>query len=176
VSQLSFREFLRYAEKLHDQALNEANKDGAMPYLIGSILTSWMSLESFVNNMMHDFTTLPDKMFSIHERAFLEEKQLIFNRTGRAAGTFSIEKTTDFKRIEDKLLFLLAKFGGGQIDKGGPLWQKFEKVKRKRNTLSHYRRDSEIVLTSDDSLEAIELTKELIEFLSKKVWKKTLKW
>ena len=176
MSQLSFRVFLNYAEKLHGQALEATNHNGAMPYLIGSVLTSWISLESFVNNMMQDYAALPDGTFSVHESAFLVEKQVLFNRTGTEAGKFSVAKNPEFKRIEDKVLFLIAKFGSGTIDKGGRLWQKFEKVKKKRNSLSHYRRDCDIELTSQDSQEAIELAKELIEFLSKKVWKKPLKW
>lgn len=176
MKQLSFRAFLSYAEKLHDHALQAANHDGAMPYLIGSILTSWMSLESFVNNMMQDFAALPERTFSVHERGFLEEKQVQFIRSGSQAGTFSMGKNPEFKRIEDKVLFLIAKFGGGKVDKGARLWQKFEKVKKKRNILSHYRRDCDIELTTQDSQEAMELAKELIEFLSKKVWKKPLNW
>jgi hypothetical protein len=176
VKQLSFRAFLSYAEKLQNQALEAANHDAAMPYLIGSVLTSWISLESFVNNMMQDYAELPEGTFSVHENGFLIERQVQFNRSGNEAGTFSIGKNPEFKRIEDKVLFLIAKFGGGRIDKGGRLWQKFEKVKKKRNTLSHYRKDCDIELTSQDSQEAMKLAKELIEFLSKKVWKKPLKW
>ena len=62
------------------------------------------------------------------------------------------------------------------LDKGGNLWQKFERVKKKRNSLTHYRRDCDIELTTHDSQEAIELAKELIEFLSQKVWNKTVRW
>jgi hypothetical protein len=176
VNQLSFRAFLNYAERLHNQALDAANLNAAMPYLIGSILTSWISLESFVNNMMQDYAALPDGMFSVHESAFLIEKQVLFNRSGTKAGTFSVGNNQEFRRIEDKMLFLIAKFGNGKIDKGAELWQKFEKVKEKRNTLSHYRKDCDIELTSQDSQEAMELVKELIEFLSKQIRKKPLKW
>jgi hypothetical protein len=173
--ELSFRAFLNYAEKLHAQALDAANHDGSVPYLIGSILTSWISLESFVNNMMQDYASLPERIFSVHERGFLEEKQVLFNRSGKDAGIFAIGKNPEFRRIEDKVLFLIAKFGGGKVDKGGTLWQKFEKVKKKRNALSHYRRNSDIELTIQDSLEAMEMAKELIEFLSRRIWKKPLK-
>jgi hypothetical protein len=176
MNQLSFRIFLNYAEKLHSEAIEASNHNAAMPYLIGSLLTSWISLESFVNNMMQDYAALPEGIFSVHESAFLLEKQVVFNRTGAKAGTFSAGNNPEFKRIEDKILFLIAKFGGGKIDKGGLLRQKFEKVKKKRNTLSHYRKDCDIVLTSQDSQEAMELVKELIEFLSKKIWKKPLRW
>jgi hypothetical protein len=176
VIQLSFKAFLSYAEKLHGQAHEAANHNAAMPYLIGSVLTSWISLESFVNNMMQDYAALPGGMFSVHESAFLVEKQVLFNRTGAEAGTFSVGKNQEFKRLEDKVLFLIAKFGGGKFDKGGQLWQKFEKVKKKRNVLSHYRKGCDIDLTSQDSQEALELAKELIDFLSKRVWRKPIRW
>lgn len=176
MNQFSFRAFLSYADKLHVQALEATNHNAAMPYLIGSVLTSWISLESFVNNMLQDYAALPHGMFSVHESAFLIEKQVLFNRTGAKAGTFSVGSNKEFKRIEDKILFLIAKFGNGKIDKGGKLWQKFDKVKRKRDTLSHYRRDCDVELTSQDSQEAMELVKELIEMLSKQIWRKTVKW
>ena len=176
MKQLTFRAFIGCAEKLHDQALQAATHGAAMPYLIGSILTSWISIESFVNNMMQDYLALPEGTFSVHETAFLQERQVLFNKSGANAGTFSISKNSEFRRIEDKILFLIAKFGGGKLDKGGQLWQKFERVKKKRNDLTHYRRGLEVHLTLVDSEEAIELAKELIEFLSRRVWKKPLTW
>jgi hypothetical protein len=176
LTQLSFRAFVRYAERLHEQALTASTHNGAMAYLIGSILTSWISLESFVNNMLLDFASLPQDTFSIHEAGFLQEKQVLFNRSGSRAGTFSISTNSEFKRIEDKVLFLIAKFGGGTIDKGSPLWQKFERVKKKRNLLTHYRKTNDIEITTQDSQEAIELTKELVDFLSRKIWRKPIKW
>ena len=176
MNRLSFRAFVSYAERLHDQAIDSTSHKGAMPYLIGSILTSWISVESFVNNMMQDYAALPEHTFSVHESGFLEEKLVEFSRSGKDAGKFLVTKNPDFKRIEDKVMFLTAKFGGGTLDKGGQLWQKFERVKKKRNSLSHYRRDCDIELTAQDSQEAIDLAKELIEFLARKVWNKGVRW
>lgn len=176
MTQLSFRAFLRYADGLHSQAIKAVNHKSAVPYLIGSILTSWISLESFVNNMMQDYAALPEATFSAHEEGFLKERQVHFNRSGEGAGTFTVGSNAEFRRIEDKVLFLMAKFGSGKLDKGGRLWQRFEKVKKKRNALSHYRRDSDVELTIQDSQEAMDLVKELIELLSKKIWKKSVSW
>lgn len=176
MKQLSFRTFVSFAEKLHDQAVSAESRAAAMPYVIGSILTSWIAVESFVNNMMQDYAVLPAGMFSIHERGFLQEKQVQFIRAGKDAGCFSISESPEFKRVEDKILFLIAKVGRGNVDKGAHLWQQFEKVKKKRNALVHYRKGYEIELTVGDSQEAIEMGRELIEFLSKKVWKQLLKW
>lgn len=126
---------------------------------------------------MQDYAALPENTFSVHEEGFLKERQVHFNRSGTSAGTFTVSATSvDFRRIEDKVLFLVAKFGHGKLDKGGVLWQKFKRVKEKRNALSHHRRDSDIELTIQDSQEAMDLVKELIELLSKKIWKRPVRW
>lgn len=176
MKRLSFRAFVSFAEKLHGHAVEAGNRDLALPYLVGSILTSWISLESFVNNMLEDYASLPIGTFSVYESAFLEEKQVRFNTSGKLAGTFSIGSTSEFKRIEDKVMFLVAKFGGQNLDKGGPLWQKFESVKEKRNALTHHRRGSDVEVGIKDSEDALALAKELIEFLSMRVWKKNIRW
>lgn len=176
MNQPTFREFLRYADTLHARASTAPNQNGAMPYLIGSILTSWIALETFVNNMARDYVALPKGKCSVHEEAFLLEKQVIFNKSGRNAGRFSIGKNPEFKRIDEKMLFLVAKFGSGSAEKGGQLWQKFERAKERRNALIHYRRDSETTLTAEDAKETMETVKETIEFLSKAVWGKAMRW
>jgi hypothetical protein len=126
--------------------------------------------------MLLDYAALPANTFSIHEAAFLQEKQVEFNRSGNQAGRFSVNNNSEFRRIEDKVMFLIAKFGDGTIDKGSRLWQKFEKVKKKRNALTHYRKTNDIEITTQDLQEAIDLTKELIDFLSRKVWRKPVNW
>jgi len=73
-------------------------------------------------------------------------------------------------------MFLIAKFGYGKLGKGAQLRQKFEKVEKKRNSLAHYRSDCNIALGIQDSQEAMELAKEVIEGLYRKVWRKTVKW
>jgi len=174
---LTFRNFLDYAEKLYDDAKSEDKKGDANPYIIGSILNSWMSIESFINNMMQDFASLPEDMFTIHERGFLEEKQVRFANKGDKAGTFYLENKEEFRRLEDKILFLVAKFGKSRsVDKGAPLWQRFERMKDKRNTLSHPRKNQEIELTLKDAQEVIEVAKSVITLVSREVWKKPIKW
>lgn len=175
---LSFRDFLYYAEQLYEDAKNKgAGRYNAIPYIIGSVLNSWMAIESFINNMMQDFASLPEGMFTILERGFLEEKQVRFANKGTKAGTFYLENKEEFKRLEDKILFLIAKFGKSRkVDKGTVLWQRFERMKDKRNTLTHPKRNREVELTLKDAQEAIEIAKSVINLVSKEVWKKPIKW
>ena len=173
----SFRDFLDYAERLYQDAQSKGEGRGSVPYIIGSILNSWMSIESFINNMMQDFSSLPEKMFTIHERGFLEEKQVRFSNRGEKAGHFCLDNKEEFRRLEDKILFLIAKFGKSKaVDKGAHIWQQFEKMKDKRNILSHPKRNRKIELTLKDAQEAIEVAKDVITLVSREVWKKPIRW
>ena len=174
---LSFRELLGYADRLYEDAKEQCHHGSADPYIIGSILNSWMAIESFINNMMQDFASLPEDMFNIHERGFLVEKQVRFQSKGKKAGTFMVEKNAEFKRLEDKILFLIAKFGKSScVDKGTKIWQEFEDMKNKRNYLSHPKKDEEFALTINDALDSINTAKAIINLVSIEVWKKPVKW
>lgn len=174
---LSFRDFLHYAESLYEDARDKSQGGSAAPYIIGSILNSWMSIESFINNMMQDFASLPEGVFTIHERGFLEEKQVRFANNGNKAGTFCLGNKEEFRRLEDKILFLIAKFGRGKgASKGTHLWQRFQEMKDKRNTLTHPRRTRAIKLTLEDAQEAIDVAKNVIDFVSQEVWKRPVRW
>lgn len=174
---LTFRDFLGYADQLYEDAKSKCESKSSIPYIIGSILNSWMSIELFINNMMQDFASLPEGMFTVHERGFLEEKQVRFSNKGNKKGTFCLENKEEFRRLEDKILFLIVKFGKSHdVDKGAPIWQRFEKIKNIRNILSHPKKDKEIKLSLKDAHEAIEIAKIVIAFVSREVWGKPIKW
>jgi hypothetical protein len=173
----TFREFLEYANRLYEDAKDKGEGPASIPYVIGSILNSWMSIESFINNMMQDYASLPESMFTIHERGFLEEKQVRFISRGHNAGRFCLGNKEEFRRLEDKIFFLIARFGKRRnVNKGSLIWQQFEKMKDKRNMLSHPKRNRKIELTLKDAEEAIDVAKNVISLVSKEVWKKHIKW
>jgi len=174
---LSYRDLIDFAEKLCSDAEVSSNEDHGTAYLIGSILNSWMAMESFINNMMNDFASLPDDIFTTHERGFLEERRVRFIDNGKEAGRFHLENSTDYKRLEDKILFLIARFGKSKrIDKGHALWQRFERIKIKRNAIAHPRRSKLTTLETKDAREAISVAKEVISLVSKEVWKRPVVW
>lgn len=166
-----------YSERLCNDAKETGDEITAAPYIIGSILIAWMSIESFINNMLQDFSSLPEGIFTVHEKGFLEEKQVKFISKGAEAGTFQVEKKDDYKRLEDKILFLLAKCGQKSgLSKGSTIWQDFEKIKTVRNSLSHPKRTRDIKLTLNDSEAAIRVARDVISFVSRQVWKKKVTW
>ncbi len=177
MSSLNFRDYLDFAENLRDESEEADSERKENAYLIGSILLSWMAIESLVNNMMQDFVSLPKGTFTTHEIGFLQEKHVRFENSGGNLGSFVIEKTDEFRRLEDKVLFLIVKFGGAKkVDKGSRLWQKFKESKRIRDMLSHPRRDKDVIVKREHSIQAIETAREIMNLLSKAVWKKAIKW
>jgi hypothetical protein len=73
---LSYREYLSYSDKYIQLAEDETVDK--LKYLIPSILLSWVAIESFINNIMDDFSSLPKDMFELHERSLLMEKKVVF--------------------------------------------------------------------------------------------------
>lgn len=174
----SYRDFLDYAESFYAQAKQASKlRQSAIEErsIIASVLLSWIAMESFINNMMADFATLPQDMFSLPERALLTEQALEFVTSGTDAGRFGISDRSEYRRLEDKILFLVAKFGTGtKVNKGEQLWQSFEAVKDKRNQITHPRKSYDITLTLADAEDALEVAKAIIRMVAEKVWGKAV--
>jgi len=173
---LDFRNFIRYSEQLYEDALSKANIYDNNHYIIGCILISWMAIESLANDIMQNFAYLPEH-FSIHEIGFLEEKKVKFINKGKNLGTFSLSKENEFRRLEEKILFLIVKLGKTKkIDKGSNLWQMFIKFEGIRNALTHPKRKKQINLTNKDAEESIYMAKSMISFIYSEIYRKKIKW
>lgn len=177
MTNIEFRSLLECSEALLEEIEHYEKGRSKQAYLIGSILISWIALEACINSIMEDFSRLPEDFLSTHERGFLQEKSVKLKDRGDDAGEFYITDQQEFKRLEDKILFLLAKFGSGRkILRGDTLWQRFDAIKVKRNSLVHPKKDKATVIGIEDAREAIEVAKGIISFLSKEVWKQEVKW
>ena len=177
---MSFHQYIRDSEYFYDQCCEAFNDDNSIKeqrYIAASILFSFMAIESFINNMMDDFASLPAGLFTLHERGFLEEHAVQFESSGQNAGYFILTNRREYKRLEDKILFLIAKFSGGsKLDKGAGLWQKFEQAKEIRDKLSHPRKDSTLTLCAGNAKTALDGAKEIIQLVSTKVWKQKVEF
>ena len=169
-----FRDFLDYARLFHQAAIDNVGlPHTAMRHSSASILFAWIAVEALINDMMADFASLPEDTFSIHERAFLTEQAVEFMRKGNKLGLFVVTERSEYKRLEDKIMFLLARFGGGTVlDKGSSLWQKFERAKNRRNSIAHPRKDAALDVTPDDASDAIEVAEAIIQVVAMGVWGK----
>lgn len=169
---LNFRDYLSYSEK-YIQLAEEESLD-KLKFLIPSILLSWIAIESFINNIMDDFGSLPEDLFELHERGLLLEKKVTFVDHGGDMGKFKLDHT-EYKRLEEKILFLITKFGNlNKPYKGEILWQDFENLRDTRNKILHPRRDTELELTVEKAYKYLETSKDIIQFVSTNVWGKQI--
>lgn len=174
---IDFRDYLEYAEKYLDEA---KEKESAIKnldkFLIPATILAWAAIESLVNNMLDDFSSLHKDTFELHERAFLLEKKIRFVDNGNNIGIFELEGT-DYRKIDDKIFFLISKFGKNlTIKKGTGLWQRFSEFKEVRDNLVHPRRTKEVKLSINNVMNYINTAKELIKLISKNVWGSEVKF
>lgn len=168
----NYRNYIDWAEKL--LFLYEERNVNEVGLLGSSILLSWIAIESFVNNMLDDFASLPEGLFELHERAFLLEREIDFIDSGNNLGSFELSRKR-YVKLSDKIFFLIRKFNPSQKSfKGNTLWQNFEKLKDIRNKIAHPRKTDYLSISFDQAKEAIDTSKSIIRFISEKVWKKSL--
>lgn len=169
---LNYRDYLSYSEK-YIQLAEEESRD-KLKFLIPSILLSWIAIESFINNIMDDFGSLPEDLFELHERGLLLEKKVIFVDHGSEMGKFKLDRR-EYKSLGEKILFLIAKFSNFKKPyKGENLWQNFEDLRDTRNKILHPRRNIELELTVEKAYKYLETSKNIIQFVSTNVWHKKI--
>lgn len=176
---LNFRDYLSFAEKHLMLAEEQIGSSlDANWVLIPATILAWSAIESFVNNRLDDFGSLPDTVLQLHERAFLLEKRIKLADSGDKTGQFILEGT-EYNRIEDKIFFLIAKFGGRGVRKavrGDTLWQNFEEFKNIRDALVHPRLEKQVVLDIAMVRKFIDTAKDIIGLVSENVWGKKVEF
>jgi len=171
---LNFRDYLIFAEKYVSLAESKGKSSTNIEWLlIPSVILSWTAIESFVNNRLFDYRSLPENKFALHERAFLLEQKIKFVDSGDKIGSFRLEGS-DYRRLEDKIFFLISKFGSKEEKnlKGGSLWQKFRELKALRDNILHPRTDKDIDIDIDLVIKHINTSKCTIQLISEHIWGK----
>jgi hypothetical protein len=85
---------------------------------------------------------------------------------------------SEYRRLEDKLFFLISKFGSQEDKniKGGSLWCNFQEFKKVRDSLLHPRRGREVLLNAQQVCRFVNTAKEIIQLVSKHVWGKKVEF
>ena len=175
---LNFRDYLDFAESyIRDAEKNSTISSNKERLLIPSIILSWTAIESFVNNRLFDYGSLPEEKFELHERAFLLERKLKFIDSGDNLGTFSLEGK-EYRRLEDKIFFLIAKFSSKKERdlKEKSLWQDFQEFKTLRDNILHPRTDKDIEININTVRKHLETSKCIIEVISEHLWGKKVEF
>jgi len=172
-SRTSYQEFIQDAERFctqAEEALEHGNENAAARLRIASVLFSYIAIEAFINNMMSDFVVLPVGLFTVHERGFLAERAVTFADSGANAGRFIVDNRREYKPLEDKIMFLIARFSDGAIDKGSDLWRRFKESKKIRDGLTHPRKNGMTTPSTEDATNAVQVARDVIGLVAREVW------
>ena len=156
-----------------DKAKEIIDKKNKLRYIKAVITTIWSALEGWINCVSSDFVLLPETKLQLHEKAFLLEKK--FELTKR--GEFKITEQDQYNSIEDKILFLLKRFGNYEINKNSKLWNDFKITKKLRDALVHPK--SERIETKNLTIKNAEISIdsviEILKLLTVKIYRRNLK-
>ena len=150
------------------------NSRAGVRYSTASILVSFAAIEAFINGMMSDFSSLPQGLFTPHEQGFLAEKVVELSDSGAAAGRFQVTERGQYRSLEAKIMFLVARFSDTAVDKGSTLWQRFEQAKDVRDNLTHPRKDIDNTPSEADAQLILQVAKDIIQLTAQHVWGKHL--
>jgi hypothetical protein len=167
---LDYNSHLDSADWFLEQAESGGPSHIVSRFSSAAVVFSFMALQSFINNMLFDFAAVPSGFFSVHEQGFLQEKSVVPQASGDRAGTFQVSNRDEFKRLEDKILFLVAKAAGHPFDKSTALWKGFGESKDVRDALTHPKQYASIGATPVQATKSIQTARALIKALAAEVW------
>lgn len=129
-----FEEYLEDANYFASEAKScETDKDSRRLYR-ASVFCAMSAIEAFINEIGDTFSK-GGTAFPPYEIAFLVDKKFAISK---GAGEFTVQETSEYHRLEDKIRFLINKFIPS-FDFKDPLWSRFKDFKKLRDNLVHPR-------------------------------------
>jgi hypothetical protein len=123
-------QLLEEAKAFLEKAKNISNAKIKEAYLHAALNLGFCGLEAHVNAIADDFLTLQD--ISAHERSILAECKVELEH-----GEFRVTEQFQMYRLEDRLLFLCARFSKTPLDRTAAHWGRFKDAQVLRNGLTH---------------------------------------
>ena len=135
-------------------------------YHLASVIISWFCLESFVNTISDSLSH--GTRLKPHEKAYLNEKELIVNEYG------AFQKIKSRPSTPKKILFILHHFS--KIDtkefKSKNIWRDLKAFEDLRNKIIHHKEKNTFNISLQKAIECRDLVNEIIKFINKEVFKK----
>ena len=165
--------FIKDSKFFSKEAQRTSEQESKLRFIKASIITIWTALEGWLNCIAYHLGTfLSRQQIELHEKAFLLEKKLELKN-----GEWKLSNADDFQRVEDKILFLLTRFGPHKFNKNSKLWSDFQKVKKIRNGLVHPKTGRLDIkdLTVDYANLSIKTVIDILKILNRKIYGKEMK-
>jgi hypothetical protein len=157
-------QLLEEAKSFLEKARSVTNVTSRQAYLHAALNLVFCSLEAHLNSIADDFLTLSD--LSPHERSILSERKVEIED-----GEFRLTNQLQIFRLEDRLLFLCARFSkAGPLDRAAPYWAQFKQALLLRNGLTHPKEP--VVITEESVERALSAVLEVLDVAYRGLYKR----
>lgn len=154
---------LEEAKRFLEKAVEARSDDEQAASLHAALMIGFCAFEAQLNAIADEMSV--GHGLSIHERAVLQEREVRLEN-----GKFSLQKGLKMYRLDDRVMFLYARFSTTKLDREEPWWAALRKAITLRNELTHPKDVPAVSIASiRDAMSAII---EAIDRLYKAVYKK----
>ncbi len=104
--------------------------DGVTANLHAGMVLAFCALEAHINAVSDEMAL--QKGLTAHEKSILLEREVSLD-----SGHYKLKNALKMYRLEDRILFLFARFGKSTLNKNSPWWAKLKASSKVRNEISH---------------------------------------
>lgn len=145
---------------------NEAGDDEGMDAnLHASMVLAFCALEAHINAVSDEMAL--QKGLTAHEKSILLEREVKLEN-----GQYKLKGALKMHRLEDRILFLFARFTKSTLDKDTPWWGKLKTSLKFRNQISHPKDVTK--LTKQDVSTSIQAILDCLDALYQAVYSRKL--
>lgn len=162
----TFASLLLEEAKRFLELANEASEDeGRNANLHASMVLAFCALEAHVNAVSDEMAL--QKGLTVHEKSILLEREVRLDN-----GQYKLKNDLKIHRLEDRMLFLFARFTKSTLDKDAPWWAKLKESLKVRNQISHPK--DVTTLTKQDVATSIQAIVDCLDALYQAIYGKRL--
>lgn len=121
---------LEESKRFLERATEASDDEGVNANLHASIVLAFCALEAHVNAVSDEMAL--QKGLSVHEKSILLEREVRLDN-----GQYKLKNVLKMHRLEDRILFLFARFTKTPLDNDASWWGKLKASLKVRNQISH---------------------------------------
>lgn len=121
---------LEEAKRFLEKAVEAKSDDECDAFLHAALMIGFCSFEAQLNAIADEMSV--GHGLSVHDQAILQEKDVRLEN-----GKFVLKKGLKIYRLEDRLMFLYARFSVAKLDKTETWWVALQSAVNLRNELTH---------------------------------------
>ena len=156
---------LEEAKRFLEIASEASEEEGVNANLHASMVLAFCALEAHINAVSDEMAF--QKGLTAHEKSILMEREVRLEN-----GQYKLKNDLKMYRLEDRILFLFARFTKSTLDKNVLWWAKLKASLKVRNRISHPK--DVTILTNQDVADGIQAIVDCLDALYQAIYGRRL--